>query len=217
MDDTPTKSAVAGIDDPMQQLEHIGDTTELPLPGKKRMREGYTDVVLRVSIAETFGTTQLRTVRVLRSHINSLWVYEEDVPWLVSYVASEMATGGVGPMIDHDGSIEDENSQGFPQDGAAVAELSKGCTAVAELRKGCTKKPIKPMMNFYKLRLDFEGAWESDLLRGPRKATKVTCRVNHLTGETWARVSGVHNSNGGLYLITRLSTIQQLRKRKLSV
>ena len=91
-------------------------------------------------------------------------------------------------MIDHDGSIEDENSQGFPQDGAAAAELSKGCTM----------KPIKPMMNFYKLRWDFEGAWESDILRGPRKATKVTCRVNNLTGETWARVSGVHNSNGGL-------------------
>ena len=74
-----------------------------------------------------------------------------------------------------------------------MAELSGGCTAVAELRKGCTTKPIKPMMNFYKLRLDFEGAWESDILRGPRKATKVTCRVNNLTAEKWARVSGVHN------------------------
>ena len=162
------------------------------------MRKGYTDVVLRVSIAETFGTAQLWTVRVLRSHMNSLWVHEEDVPWLVSYVASELAAGGVGPMIDHDGSIKDENSQGFPQDGAAVAELSKGCTAAAELRKGCTMKPIKPMMNFYKLRWDFEGAWESDMLRGPRRATKVTCRVNTLTAEKWARVSGVHNSNGGL-------------------
>ena len=95
------------------------------------MRSVYIDVVLRASIAETFGTTQLRAVRVLRSHINSLWVYEEDVPWLVSYVASELATGGVGPMIDHDGSIEDENSQGFPQDGAAAAELMPGCTAEA--------------------------------------------------------------------------------------
>ena len=162
------------------------------------MREGYIDVALRVSIADTFGTTQLRTVRALRSHKSSLWVHEEDVPWLVSYVASELATGGLGPIIDPDGSIGDENGQGFPQDGAAVAELSKGCTAVAELRKGCTMKPIKPMMNFYKLRWDFEGAWESDILRGPRKATKVTCSVNNLTAETWARVSGVHNSNGGL-------------------
>ena len=136
------------------------------------MRKVYIDVVLRASIAETFGTTQLRTVRVLRSHINSLWVYEEDVPWLVSYVASELATGGVGPMIDHDGSIEDENSQGFPQDGAAVAELSKGCTAVAELRKGCTMKPIKPMMNFYKLRWDFDGAWEAHLYARPAQGNE---------------------------------------------
>ena len=76
------------------------------------MRKGHTDVVLRVSMAETFGTTQLRTVRVLRSHKNSLWVHEEDVPWLVSYVASELATGDVGPIIDPDGSSEGENSHG---------------------------------------------------------------------------------------------------------
>ena len=74
MDDTPTKSAVADIDDPMQQLEHIGDTTELPLPCKKRTRKGYTDVVLRVSIAETFGATQFREVRVLRSQKKSRWI-----------------------------------------------------------------------------------------------------------------------------------------------
>ena len=138
MNDTPPKSAVADIDDPMQQLEHIGETTVVPFPCKKRMRKGYTDVVLRVSIAETFGATQLRGVRVLRSQKDSLWIHEEDAPWLVAYVASELATGGVGPMIDPDGSIDDENSQGFPQDGAAVAEFSKGCTAVAELSTYCT-------------------------------------------------------------------------------
>ena len=73
MDDTPTKSAVADIDDPMQQLDHIGDTIELiTIATQKRMRKWDIDVVLRVSMAETFGTTQLRTVRVLRSHKNSL-------------------------------------------------------------------------------------------------------------------------------------------------
>ena len=115
MDDTPTKSAVADIDDPMQQLEHIGDTTELPLLRNKRMRKGYTDVALHVSIAEKFGTTRLRTVRVLRSHMNSLWVHEEDVPWLVSYVASELATGGVGPIIDPDGGIEERTVWSLPR------------------------------------------------------------------------------------------------------
>ena len=64
-------------------------------------------------MAETFGTTQLRTVRVLRSHKNSLWVHEEDVPWLVSNVASELATGGLGPIIGPEGSVEDERSRGF--------------------------------------------------------------------------------------------------------
>ena len=80
------------------------------MPRKKRMRNVYIGVVLRASIAETFGTTQLRTVRVLRSHKSILWAHEKDAPWLVSYVASELATGGVGPVIDPDGSIEDENS-----------------------------------------------------------------------------------------------------------
>ena len=95
------------------------------------MRKGYIDVVLRVSLAETFGTTQLRTVRVLRNHKNNLWVHEEDVPWLVSHVASELVATGLAPIIDPDGSIEDENNQGFPQDGAAIVELSASCAAVA--------------------------------------------------------------------------------------
>ena len=54
-------------------------------------------------------------------------------------------------------------------------------------------KPSKPKMNFYKLRWNFVGAWEAHILRGPRKATTVTCRVNTITAEKWARVSGVHN------------------------
>ena len=75
MDDTPTKSAVADRDDPMQQLEDIGETPVVPSPCKKRMRKGYTYVVLRVSIAETIGATQFRGVRVLRSQKNSLWTH----------------------------------------------------------------------------------------------------------------------------------------------
>ena len=54
-------------------------------------------------------------------------------------------------------------------------------------------KPSKPKMNFYKLRWHFVGAWEAHILRGPRKATKVTCRVDNMTSEKWARVSCVHN------------------------
>ena len=104
-----------------------------------------------------------------------------------------MATGGVRPFFDPDGSIDDENSQGSPQDGAAVVGRSKGCTAVAERSTGCTLKPSKPKMNFYKLRWDFVGAWEAHILRGPRKATKVTCRVTTMKAYKWARISGVHN------------------------
>ena len=48
------------------------------------------------------------------------------------------------------------------------------------------------MMNFYKLRWDFKGVWEADILRGPRKVTTATCTISKLTSEKWARVSGVH-------------------------
>ena len=87
-DDPTEKSAVADVNDPMHQLDGIGDTTEQLVKRSKQMPKRNLDVAQRVSMAETFGTTQLRTVRVLRSHMNSFWVHEEDAPWLVSYVAS---------------------------------------------------------------------------------------------------------------------------------
>ena len=48
------------------------------------------------------------------------------------------------------------------------------------------------MKDFCELRWDFEGAWEADILQGPRSATKIKCRVNTFTTEKWARASRVH-------------------------
>ena len=86
-------------------------------------------------MAETCGTTQLRTVRVLRSHKNSLWAHEEGVPLSVSYVAAELATGGVAPIIDPDGSLEDENSQGFHRMAPQLRSLVKVAPQLRSLVK----------------------------------------------------------------------------------
>ena len=102
-------------------------------------------------------------------------------------MASELTTSGVGPIIDPDGETEEETNQGFPQVSAAFAEHTKGCSM----------KPIKPVTDFYKLRWEFEGAWEADILRGPRKATSITRRFNNLTSEKRACVRGIHNYTVG--------------------
>ena len=47
--------------------------------------------------------------------------------------------------------------------------------------------------DFYKLRWGDEGAWEADILQGPRKGTNIKCRVNIFTSEKWTRASRVRN------------------------
>ena len=65
-DGTPEKAAVADVHDPMQELDNIEvDTTEQRVNGRKRKRGGCTGVIQRVSMAERFNATQLRTVRVV--------------------------------------------------------------------------------------------------------------------------------------------------------
>ena len=67
---------------------------------------------------------------------------------MVEYMVSELETGGVGPIIEPHRVIEDENSHGSYQAGAAVAEHDKGIIS----------KPITPIADFYKLRWGDEGA-----------------------------------------------------------
>ena len=90
---------------------------------------------------------------------NILWLHDEDVPWLVDYMVSELETGGVGQVIEPHRVIEDENSH----------LSSQACAAVAGHGKGITIKPITPIPDVYQLRWGDEGASEADRLQGPRK------------------------------------------------
>ena len=60
---------------------------------------------------EKLGTPQLRSVRVMCNGKKTLWTHEEDVPWLITYMAEELATGGVCPIDDADGDMEEECQQ----------------------------------------------------------------------------------------------------------
>ena len=92
-------------------------------------------------------------------------------------------TGGVGQIVEPHRVIEDENSH----------LSSQACAAVAGHGKGIIIKPITPIADFDKLRWGDEGAWEADILQGPRKETTIKGRVNNFTAEKRARASRVHN------------------------
>ena len=60
---------------------------------------------------EKLGKPQLRTVRAFRSGPSILGSHEEDVAWLVIYVAVELSTGGVAPIDDAEGEFEEACQQ----------------------------------------------------------------------------------------------------------
>ena len=122
---------------------------------------------------------------------NTLWIHEEDVPWLITYMAEEPATGGVVPIDDADGDMEEEcqqRSQGLILDGAAVAAPSEADPVT----------PAKATKALGKMRWDFNGAWEAVISQGPQKGTTASCRVNTMTAEKWAFVSKSAQVQGGV-------------------
>ena len=65
-------------------------------------------------------------VRCLRKHSQQLWISEESAPWLMGYMATEYALGGVVEHPGNPGADEEEDEEGDGaeggEDGAAVAE-----------------------------------------------------------------------------------------------
>ena len=86
---------------------------------------------------EHLGKPQLRPVSAMLGaggRAQCIWLHEGDVPWLVTYLADEVATGGVGPIEDSDGEEQDEceeASMTASLDGAAVAAPSDGAAVAA--------------------------------------------------------------------------------------
>ena len=111
----PSETAVAVGDDPMLQLADLGDAVAAPVAKRKRMRREKvrsSGHVQSLELPERLGEPQLRTVRAFRSGKNILWIHEDDVPWLCTYIAAELATGGVGPIEDADEPFSEEYCPG---------------------------------------------------------------------------------------------------------
>jgi hypothetical protein len=107
----------------MEQLEDLGDTEDHAAKRKKPMKTKLSQQVRCVQMNEKLHQPQLRAVRALLTGKNILWVHEEDVSWLLTYISDELATGDGGPIDDADGAMDDD--QGLNLDGAAVAAHSE--------------------------------------------------------------------------------------------
>jgi hypothetical protein len=114
----PLETAGAVGDDPMLQLVDLGDTGEARVTKRKSMRREKVRSVghaQSLEMLERLGEPQLRTVRAFRSGKNILWVHEEDVAWLCTYLGAELGTGRVGPIEDADGISEHDCPENSPQ------------------------------------------------------------------------------------------------------
>ena len=82
-------------------------------------------------------------------------VHEEDVAWLCVDLGVELGTGRAGPIEDADGMSEDDCPENSPH------------------------TPIKRRKR--KVRWDCTGSGEGVVARGPRKGTRMICKVSSLT------------------------------------
>ena len=119
---------------------------------------------------------------------NVLWVHEEDVPWLLTYISDEYISGELAagrrlvPIDDADGAMDDD--QGLILDGAAAAAH----------RKDHLVTPVNARSLVGTIRWDWDlvGAWTAVITQGPRKGTTVSCEVESITAERWELVSRVY-------------------------
>ena len=185
-------SAVADEADPMQRLEDLGETTEgMAAKRRKKGKARCCEQVSCIEMPANLGKPQLRPVRAMLGARNGsvLWMHEDDVPWLVRYLADEQAIGGVGPIEDSDGESDDECAEASEElclDGAAVAAPSGGDPVT----------PTKTKKGAPKISWDFNGGWEAVIKESPQKSTTVSCKVANMSPEKWAAVAKVHGHMG---------------------
>jgi hypothetical protein len=104
---TVAPSAVAGEADPMCQLEELVAMDDHAAKRRKQEKRRCADNLQSVEVNEKLGLPQLRSVRVMCSTRHTLWIHEDDVPWLVTYMAGELASVGVGTIADAEGDMEE--------------------------------------------------------------------------------------------------------------
>ena len=181
-------AAVAADDDPMANLDDIagGSVTQASKMRRttKRQAARPRETAKRVEMPERLGRPQLRTVTAIEASKCVLWILEDDVPWLLRYLADEVDSGGVPPIDDPDGE------EGEPE-GSAVAD-SPGAGSAGD-EHVVTPEKTKPERNAgVQIRWDFTGAWVATVKSGPKKGSTVACKVASMSAEKWAAAAAEH-------------------------
>ena len=99
--------------DPMEQLNPIGHQGPSPKKSKyqpARVRNGLREVeVPEVPLAAFPSSKATRTVTLLYKAPRQLWISSSDLEWLVRYVATEVAFGGVSTEVGKDEAVALQN------------------------------------------------------------------------------------------------------------
>ena len=96
-----------GAHDPMNSLDELAEGAAERSPKKpkycpKRLSNRVQKIEMPIRPPESgdSAVAEQRQVHVLARGTNQLWIDVEDIPWLINYVAEEVALGGVPEQQD---------------------------------------------------------------------------------------------------------------------
>ena len=154
---TEASAARAAVDDPMDGLD--GSTGSEPKNKKYKSKRcsGCVQVIEMPARCHLVSppTTDTVAVRILGLSTTQLWVAIGDIPWLVAYIAEEVALGGVAIDADDD-------------DDSAVAEPN------------CSVPGLYIGWSF-----THGDAWEAKFVEGPLKGAMFVSSVAKMDAKKW--------------------------------
>jgi hypothetical protein len=97
-------STLASVEaaDPMDELEDVAKEPDVKKPrsGRKKAFEKILVFPMPAVAACAFPSCTLTRDIVLYPKGNEIWLHDKDLPWLIEYVALEVATGGVPVAVE---------------------------------------------------------------------------------------------------------------------
>jgi hypothetical protein len=189
VEDADGKSAVADADaDPMDQC----DSPERPeratpndpksrkrvIGSKKQLKRGTARTV-KVPLASRSAAPKDTATKIIGVNIvglngkGKMWLLHSDIPWLVAYLADEIATGGVDTAPADQSAVAD---------GSSLAGLRANYPDVPGL---CIRlKPVAGNLDEY----------EALFVDGPLQGSRLTSKVSTMTQDKWDRLQATAES-----------------------
>ena len=188
------KSAVADADeDPMDQCdspERPERATPTPTAnnshrdlkraiGRKRQLKRGTARTVKVPLASRSAAPKDTATKIIGVNIvglngkGKMWLLHSDIPWLVAYLADEIATGGVDTTPADQSAVAD---------GSSLAGLRANYPDVPGL---CIRlKPVAGNLDEY----------EALFVDGPPQGSRLTSKVSTMTQDKWDRLHATAES-----------------------